>query len=87
MSDNIQYAKCVKFMGTRDNAAGLDFSGILDEVRQRQFGKGEEGGIRHAAGRSGGVSEGEGGGGREGLWLQRRGRRQWQAKRRLLITG
>eukprot|EP00195_Chlamydomonas_chlamydogama_P017712 CAMPEP_0202889986 /NCGR_PEP_ID=MMETSP1392-20130828/514_1 /ASSEMBLY_ACC=CAM_ASM_000868 /TAXON_ID=225041 /ORGANISM="Chlamydomonas chlamydogama, Strain SAG 11-48b" /LENGTH=512 /DNA_ID=CAMNT_0049573453 /DNA_START=175 /DNA_END=1713 /DNA_ORIENTATION=+ len=31
VSDNIQYAKAVKLMGTRDNAAKLDFSGILDE--------------------------------------------------------
>ena len=67
VSDNIQYAKCVKFMGTRDNAAGLDFSGILDEVRQRQFGKGEQGGIRKVAGRSGHVGEGsEVVGGRDG---------------------
>lgn len=87
MSDNIQYAKCVKFMGTRDNAAGLDFSGILDEVRQRQFGKGEERGIRKVAGRSGHAGEGEGGGGREGWWLQGGGRPQWQAQRQLLITG
>ena len=32
VADNIQYAKSVKFTGTRDNAAGLDYSGILEEV-------------------------------------------------------
>lgn len=31
VADNIAYAKTVKFMGTRDHAAALDFSGILDE--------------------------------------------------------
>lgn len=31
VSDNIQYAKVVKLMGTREKAAGLDFSGILEE--------------------------------------------------------
>ena len=31
IQDNIQYAKSVKFMGTRDKAAALDFSGILEE--------------------------------------------------------
>jgi len=34
VADNIQYAKSVKFTGTRDNAAGLDYSGILEEVCQ-----------------------------------------------------
>lgn len=32
VADNIQYAKSVKYTGTRDNAAGLDYSGILEEV-------------------------------------------------------
>ncbi len=36
VADNIAYAKSVKFTGTRDNAAGLDFSGILEEVRMRE---------------------------------------------------
>eukprot|EP00897_Mesotaenium_endlicherianum_P008455 jgi/Mesen1/7638/ME000004S07901 len=31
VQDNIQYAKSVKFMGPRSNAADLDFSGILEE--------------------------------------------------------
>lgn len=31
IQDNIQYAKSVKFMGTRDKAASLDFSAILEE--------------------------------------------------------
>ncbi len=31
VTDNIQYAKCIKFTGTRENAATLDFSGILEE--------------------------------------------------------
>ncbi|KAG2501148.1 hypothetical protein HYH03_000963 [Edaphochlamys debaryana] len=31
VTDNIQYAKAVVFMGTRDQSAGLDFSGILEE--------------------------------------------------------
>ncbi|XP_023546774.1 probable nucleolar protein 5-2 [Cucurbita pepo subsp. pepo] len=31
IQDNIQYAKAVKFMGNRDNAAKLDFSEILSE--------------------------------------------------------
>eukprot|EP00245_Coleochaete_scutata_P005582 TRINITY_DN19244_c0_g1_i1.p1 TRINITY_DN19244_c0_g1~~TRINITY_DN19244_c0_g1_i1.p1 ORF type:complete len:581 (-),score=172.07 TRINITY_DN19244_c0_g1_i1:396-2138(-) len=31
IQDNIQYAKSVKLMGSRTNAADLDFSGILDE--------------------------------------------------------
>ncbi|GBG89864.1 hypothetical protein CBR_g49712 [Chara braunii] len=31
VSDNIEYAKAVKFMGTRENAASLDFSGIIAE--------------------------------------------------------
>lgn len=31
VTDNIQYAKSARLMGTRDKAAGLDFSGILEE--------------------------------------------------------
>mmetsp|Transcript_8493 Transcript_8493/g.11462 ORF Transcript_8493/g.11462 Transcript_8493/m.11462 type:complete len:514 (+) Transcript_8493:168-1709(+) len=31
VADNIEYAKCVKFMGLREKAAGLDFSAILEE--------------------------------------------------------
>ena len=31
IADNMQYAKAAKLMGDRANAAGLDFSGILDE--------------------------------------------------------
>ena len=31
VTDNIQYAKCVVFMGTREKSAGLDFSAILEE--------------------------------------------------------
>eukprot|EP00899_Mesostigma_viride_P005807 jgi/Mesvir1/15227/Mv06454-RA.2 len=31
VTDNLQYAKMVKFMGVRTNAADADFSGILDE--------------------------------------------------------
>jgi len=31
VADNVSYAKAMKFMGTRDRAAGLDFSGILTE--------------------------------------------------------
>ena len=31
VSDNIAYAKAIKLMGTRENAASLDFSGILEE--------------------------------------------------------
>uniref|UniRef100_A0A7S0RFN5 Nop domain-containing protein n=1 Tax=Chlamydomonas leiostraca TaxID=1034604 RepID=A0A7S0RFN5_9CHLO len=31
VTDNIQYAKVVKLMGTRDKAAGVDFSGVLEE--------------------------------------------------------
>lgn len=36
VTDNIEYAKCVKFMGMRDQAAGLDFSAIPinEEVEQ-----------------------------------------------------
>ena len=39
MADNIQYAKAVKFTGTRENAAALDFSGILEEVRTHVWGR------------------------------------------------
>jgi nucleolar protein 58 len=31
IDSNISYAKAVKFMGARERAADLDFSGILDE--------------------------------------------------------
>ncbi|KIY95194.1 putative nucleolar protein NOP5-2 [Monoraphidium neglectum] len=31
VGDNIQYAKAIKLMGTRDRSAGLDFSGVLEE--------------------------------------------------------
>eukprot|EP00877_Chromochloris_zofingiensis_P001898 jgi/Chrzof1/11709/Cz06g06120.t1 len=31
VTDNIQYAKTIKLMGTRERAAGLDFSAILEE--------------------------------------------------------
>ena len=31
VSDNIEYAKAAKLMGTRDTAASIDFSGILNE--------------------------------------------------------
>ncbi|GIL71940.1 hypothetical protein Vretimale_609 [Volvox reticuliferus] len=37
VTDNIQYAKAVVFMGTRDLAQGLDFSGILDEDVEGQL--------------------------------------------------
>lgn len=37
VADNIQYAKTVKFMGTREKAAGLDFSGILAEEVEGQL--------------------------------------------------
>ncbi|KXZ47074.1 hypothetical protein GPECTOR_38g311 [Gonium pectorale] len=37
VTDNIQYAKSVVFMGTRDQAAGLDFSGILEEEVEGQL--------------------------------------------------
>ena len=40
VADNIQYAKAVKFTGTRENAAALDFSGILEEVRTLERGEG-----------------------------------------------
>ncbi len=36
-TDNIQYAKAVVFMGTRDQAQGLDFSGILEEDVEGQL--------------------------------------------------
>ena len=39
VADNIQYAKAVKFTGTRENAAALDFSGILEEVRTHVWGR------------------------------------------------
>ena len=42
VADNIQYAKAVKFTGTRENAAALDFSGILEEVRTQEDGVGGE---------------------------------------------
>ncbi len=36
VADNIAYAKCIKLMGTRDQAAVQDFSGLLEEeVEQR----------------------------------------------------
>lgn len=31
VADNISYAKAVKHMGTREKAADLDFSGVLEE--------------------------------------------------------
>lgn len=31
VSDNIQFAKVVKLMGTREKSAGFDFSGVLEE--------------------------------------------------------
>lgn len=31
VTDNIQFAKVVKLMGTRDKSAGFDFSGVLEE--------------------------------------------------------
>ena len=36
IDSNIAYAKAVRFMGARDRAAGLDFSGILDEEVESQ---------------------------------------------------
>jgi len=37
VNDNIKYAKVIKQMGTRDKAAGLDFSGILEEEMESQL--------------------------------------------------
>ncbi|GLI64037.1 hypothetical protein VaNZ11_007194 [Volvox africanus] len=37
VTDNIHYAKAVVFMGTRDLAQGLDFSGILEEDVEGQL--------------------------------------------------
>lgn len=38
VTDNIAYAKCVKFMGLREKAAALDFSGIpLDEATEQEL--------------------------------------------------
>ncbi|EFJ52329.1 hypothetical protein VOLCADRAFT_102990 [Volvox carteri f. nagariensis] len=37
VTDNIQYAKAVVFMGTRDQVQGLDFSGILEEDVEGQL--------------------------------------------------
>ena len=37
VTDNIQYAKTVVFMGTRDKAADMDFSGILEEEVEGQL--------------------------------------------------
>lgn len=37
VTDNIHYAKAVVFMGTRDQAQGLDFSGILEEDVEGQL--------------------------------------------------
>eukprot|EP00879_Flechtneria_rotunda_P022149 GHRR01023372.1.p1 GENE.GHRR01023372.1~~GHRR01023372.1.p1 ORF type:complete len:261 (+),score=75.15 GHRR01023372.1:154-936(+) len=31
VTDNIQYAKTIKVVGTRDKAAGVDFSGVLEQ--------------------------------------------------------
>ncbi|KAK3246972.1 Nucleolar protein 58, variant 2 [Cymbomonas tetramitiformis] len=37
IADNIDYAKCVKFMGLRVNAADLDFSAILGEEVEQEL--------------------------------------------------
>ncbi|GIL45727.1 hypothetical protein Vafri_2891 [Volvox africanus] len=37
VTDNIQYAKAVMFMGTRDLTQGLDFSGVLEEDVEGQL--------------------------------------------------
>jgi nucleolar protein 58 len=38
VTDNIAYSKVVKFMGLRENAAGLDFSGVpLDEATEQEL--------------------------------------------------
>lgn len=37
VDSNIAYAKSVKFMGSRDKAAALDFSGILEEEIESQL--------------------------------------------------
>jgi nucleolar protein 58 len=37
VTDNIAYAKTVKLMGTRDKAAGIDFSDVLEEEVESQL--------------------------------------------------
>ncbi|KAL3696368.1 hypothetical protein R1sor_010444 [Riccia sorocarpa] len=37
VQDNIQYAKCVKLMGSRTNAAKLDFSGVITEELEQEL--------------------------------------------------
>ncbi|KAL2643099.1 hypothetical protein R1flu_010686 [Riccia fluitans] len=37
VQDNIQYAKCVKLMGSRTNAAKLDFSGVIAEELEQEL--------------------------------------------------